>query len=48
MLIGIALIVGSGLLTLIREKQRKVPLPASIAATDQNVASASRRKTAAS
>jgi drug/metabolite transporter (DMT)-like permease len=38
MLVGIALIVGSGLLTLIREKQRKVPLPASIAATDQNVA----------
>ncbi|CUX20736.1 DMT family transporter [Rhizobium oryzihabitans] len=38
MLIGIALIVGSGLLTLIREKQRKVPMPASIAATDQNVA----------
>lgn len=38
MLFGIALIVGSGLLTLIREKQRKVPLPASIAATDQNVA----------
>ncbi|MEE9984288.1 DMT family transporter [Agrobacterium pusense] len=38
MLIGIALIVGSGLLTLLREKQRKVPLLASIAATDQNVA----------
>ncbi len=38
MLVGIVLIVGSGLLTLVREKQRKVPLPTSIAATDQNVA----------
>ncbi|NTJ42402.1 DMT family transporter [Agrobacterium larrymoorei] len=37
MLVGIALIIGSGLLTLIREKQRKVPLPTSVAA-DQNVA----------
>ncbi len=38
MLVGIALIVGSGLLTLVRERQRQVPLPVSIAATDQNVA----------
>lgn len=38
MLVGIALIIGSGLLTLIREKQRKVPLPTSVAAADQNVA----------
>jgi len=37
MLVGIALIVGSGLLTLMREKQRNVPLPNSVAASDQNV-----------
>lgn len=38
MLAGIALIVGSGLLTLLREKQRHVPLPPSLAAADQNAA----------
>lgn len=38
MLVGIALIIGSGLLTLIRERQRDVALPSSVAATDQNVA----------
>lgn len=37
MVVGIALIVGSGLLTLMREKQRNVPLPNSVAASDQNV-----------
>ncbi|UHS56917.1 DMT family transporter [Agrobacterium vaccinii] len=38
MLVGIALIIGSGLITLIRERQRHVALPTSIAAADQNVA----------
>lgn len=38
MFVGIALIIGSGLLTLIREKQRRVPLPTSVASADQNVA----------
>ena len=38
MFVGIALIIGSGLLTLIRERQRHVPLPTSVAAADQNVA----------
>lgn len=38
MLLGIALIIGSGLITLTREKQRHVPLPTSVAAADQNVA----------
>ncbi|MDO5895877.1 DMT family transporter [Agrobacterium sp. Azo12] len=37
MLCGIVLIIGSGMLTLIREKQRHTPLPSSVAA-DQNVA----------
>jgi drug/metabolite transporter (DMT)-like permease len=38
MMVGIALIMGSGLLTLIREKQKNVPLPTSVATADQNVA----------
>lgn len=37
MMVGIVLIIGSGMLTLIREKQRHVQLPTSVAA-DQNVA----------
>lgn len=35
MLLGIALIIGSGLLTLVRERQRGVPLPPAVAADTQ-------------
>jgi len=40
MFAGIVLIVGSGLLTVIRERQRGVPLPPSLAAAPQAALSA--------